>query len=133
MRKECLLFLVLVLSALVATEAAERVRLKLSDVVHEVSARVGVVGKATAGEGVEVRVKDAHKAAKDCSATWYQTEVVCSGPVQFKGFGDCDKPVSAECVVTDCGTVKKTVIEFCLGKRVEISKHKNEVTVDYDR
>ena len=127
-----LMCLILVLSLAVVTDAAERVRAKLSDVICEVGARSGVVGKATAGEGVEVRVKDGRKAAKDCSATWYQTDVVCSGPVQFKGFGDCDKPVLAERVVTDCGTVKKTVVEFCSGKRVEISKNKGVVTVDYD-
>lgn len=128
-----LMVLTLVLSVAVGTDAAERVRLKLSEVVCEVGNRPGVVGKATAREGVEVRVEDGHKAASDCSATWYQVEVVCSGPVQFKGFGDCDKPVSADRYVTDCGTVKKTVVEFRSGKRVEIGKKNGRVTVDYDR
>ena len=129
-----LMCLIAVLSLVVTTDAAARVRIKLSDVVCEVGARAGVVSKATAGEGVEVRVKDASIASKDCSATWYETEVVCSGPVQFKGFGDCDKPASAERVTEDCGTVKKTVIRFCSSKKVEITKsNKGVVTVDYDR
>ena len=129
-----LTILVLIMSVAVVTDAAERVKTKLADAVCEVGARVGVVGKATAKEGVRVRVKDASMASDDCSATWYETDVVCSGSVQFKGFSDCDKPVSAERLVEDCGTVKKTVIRFCSGKKVEVSKNdKGVVTVDYDR
>lgn len=129
-----LVALVLVASVSAFSGASEKVRAKLSDVVCEVGARNGITSKATASHGTEVRVKDGRKASKDCSATWYQAEVVCSGPVQFKGFGDCDKPVSAERTVEDCGTIKKTSITFRSGRRVEISKDKhNRVTVDYDR
>lgn len=127
-----LISLILVLSVSVVTDAADKVRTKLGDVVREVGQRSGVVGAATAKEGVEVRVKDSRKASENCSATWYETDVTCSGPVQFKGFGDCDKPVSADKYVEDCGKVKKMVINFCSGKRVEIRKSDDKVVVDYD-
>lgn len=110
------------------TEAADRARLELSEVVRPASA----TAKSESSKGIRVTVKD-ERLIKSCDAAWYETDVTCAGTVKFQALDVCDKPVSAERVVEDCGSIKKTVIKFCSGRKVEIRRRSNHVEVDYDR
>jgi len=126
---------IVVMCCVSLTEAGRNaVSVPVSEVVQKLDAKVsfGSSGVARASNGRAVKVKD-KRLAETCGVQYSAS--VCDGTsVEYAGFGDCDKPVSASRETSDCGSTKSTTITHRSGKKVTITTRSGKrAIVDYDR